>query len=193
VNSPIPIETERLILRPYSDADADRVLDIQSRLEVIRWLGNPPYVPLETRAEALAWIQRWRNRHSADPMERAYAIEVREAGLVAGSALVARLKRIDGGFVGEYETGWHLHPDSAGHGYATEAASAVLDAIFADGLKEVWAGMFPDNWPSAAVARRLGLRELGVLPDPWYGGDGRLFHTTRDEWDARFEQKDANP
>jgi RimJ/RimL family protein N-acetyltransferase len=50
------------------------------------------------------------------------------------------------------------------------------------GLEEVWAGMFPDNEPSAAVARRLGLREIGVRLDPWCGGDGRLFHTTREEW-----------
>jgi hypothetical protein len=31
------IETERLILRAYTDADAPRVLAIHSRLDVIRW------------------------------------------------------------------------------------------------------------------------------------------------------------
>lgn len=180
-----PIETERLILRPYAESDAARVLDIQGRLEVIRWLGNPPYIPMETLDEALAWIQRCRDRHTVDHLQRAYAIEVRVSGLVAGAALVARANRVEGGFVGEYEIGWHLHPDSNGHGYATEAAAANLDATFADGLEEVWAGMFPDNEPSAAVARRLGLREIGVQEDPWYGGDGRLFHTTREEWTAR--------
>lgn len=179
------IETERLTLRPYVDSDAARVLDILSRLDVIRWLGNPPYIPMETLDEALAWIQRWHDRHDRDPLERAYALEVRSTGIVAGSALVARAERIDGGFVGEYETGWHLHPDSAGHGYATEAAAANLDATFADGLEEVYAGMFTDNAPSAAVARRLGLREIGVGPDPWYGGDSLLFHMTSEDWATR--------
>ncbi|MEO6471813.1 MAG: GNAT family N-acetyltransferase [Aeromicrobium sp.] len=188
-----PIETERLLLRPYENSDASRVLDILSRLEVIRWLGNPPYVPMETLDEALAWIQRWRDRHNADHFQRAYAIEVRETGIVAGTVLVARAHRIEGGFVNEYEVGWHLHPDSVGHGYATEAAAAVLDATFVDGLEDIYAGMFPDNEPSASVARRLRLREIGVQEDPWYGGDGRLFHTTRDQWEARFEQDAATP
>lgn len=179
------IETERLILRPYADADAPRVLDILSRLDVIRWLGNPPYIPMGTLDEALAWIARWHDRHDHDRFERAYAVEVRATGIVAGTALMARAERIGGGFVGEYETGWHLHPDAVGHGYATEAAAANLDATFADGLAEVYAGMFPDNAASAAVARRLGLREIGVQPDPWYGGDGLLFHTTREDWTAR--------
>ena len=42
------IETERLVLRAYTEADAPRVLDIHSRLDVIKWLGNPPYVPMAT-------------------------------------------------------------------------------------------------------------------------------------------------
>ena len=180
-----PIETERLILRPYAKSDAARVLDIQGRLEVIRWLGNPPYIPMETLDEAVAWMGRWRTRHDVDSQQRAYAIEVKDASQVAGTALVMRLERLEGGFVGEYEVGWHLHPDSFGHGFATEAVSALLDVAFAEGLDQIYAGMFPDNEPSAAVARRLGLREIGVQEDPWYGGDGRLFHTTREEWTAR--------
>ena len=50
------IETERLVLRAYTDADAPRVLAIHSRLDVIQWLGNPPYVPMATLDEAREWI-----------------------------------------------------------------------------------------------------------------------------------------
>ena len=47
------IDTERLVLRAYAEADAPRVLAIHSRLDVIRWLGNPPYVPMASLEEAL--------------------------------------------------------------------------------------------------------------------------------------------
>lgn len=184
------IQTERLILRPYADSDADRVLDIFSRMDVIKWLGNPPYVPMETRDEALLCIARWHGYHDEDPHSCRYAIEVRESGVVAGTVLVARMERIDGGFIGEYEIGWHLHPDSEGHGYATEAAAALLTFSFGKGLEELWCGMFVHNVASAAVARRLGLpeydlHELGWDEDPWYGGESRLFKATRDEWIGR--------
>jgi RimJ/RimL family protein N-acetyltransferase len=99
---------------------------------------------------------------------------------------VARAHRLGTGlFVGEYEVGWWLHPDSAGQGYATEAASALLDDVFARGLPEVWCGMYVDNDASARVAGRLGLPFLGVRQDPWYEGESRLYRVTRDEWLSR--------
>jgi RimJ/RimL family protein N-acetyltransferase len=180
------IETERLVLRAYTDADAPRVLAIHSRLDVIQWLGNPPYVPMATLDEALAWIARHNRAAAVAPFERTYAIEVRDSGVVAGSALISRVTRLGvDEWEGEYEVGWHLHPDSAGHGYATEAAAAVLDDAFERGLEQVWCGMFPHNEPSARVALKLGLHELGYGPDPWYGGEGRLFEATREWWLAR--------
>ena len=110
---------------------------------------------------------------------------MRATGIVAGSAQISRVSLPGHDWDGEYEVGWHLHPDSAGHGYATEAAGAVLDDAFERGLEQVWCGMFPHNEPSARVALKLGLRELGYGPDPWYGGQGRLFEATREWWLAR--------
>ncbi len=180
------IDTERLVLRAYTGADAPRVLDIHSRLDVIRWLGNPPYVPMATLDEALAWIAR-HNRHvDIAPFERTFAIEVRDTGVVAGSALISRVSLLGADeWQGEYEVGWHLHPDAAGHGYATEAGRAVLDDAFSRGLEHVWCGMFAHNEASARVALKLGLPELGFGPDPWYGGRSRIFEATRDWWLSR--------
>ena len=180
------IETERLVLRAYTDADAPRVLDILSRMDVIRWLGSPPYVPMASLDEAKAWVARQNREAAIAPFERTYAIEVRDTGVMAGSAMISRVTRLDADeWEGEYEVGWHLHPDSVGHGYATEAAAAVLDEAFSRGLEQVWCGMFPDNEASARVAVKLGLRELGYGPDPWYGDIGHLFEATRAWWLAR--------
>ena len=53
---------------------------------------------------------------------------------------------------------WALHPDAWGHGYATEAARAALGYGFdALGLELIFAITLPDNLPSQAVMKRLGL------------------------------------
>ncbi|HXH80673.1 GNAT family N-acetyltransferase [Nocardioides sp.] len=177
--------TARLMLRGYEPGDATRVLDIHRRPEVIRWLGNPPYVPMAEVDEALCWIDDRRQRETRDPLDITRAIVVRDSGIVAGTVSVARAYRRDGDFVGEYEVGWHLHPDSVGSGYATEAAHALLDHAFNGGLPEVWCGMFLDNEPSRRVAERLGLQFIGVGPDPWYEGDSRLYRLERGQWLGR--------
>ncbi|MEV7395615.1 GNAT family N-acetyltransferase [Aeromicrobium sp. NPDC092404] len=176
------IETPRLVLRPYVDGDAERILDIHSRLEVIRWLSNPPFVPMASLDEAHARMKEWRERDAEREHTVHLAIEPRETGVLAGGMGVTPLP---GDPEGRYEVGWHLHPDAAGHGYASEAAVALLDTVFADGLDEVWCTMYPHNEPSARVAQRIGLTDLGIIPDRWYGGDSHIFHMTRQEWLGR--------
>ncbi|MDR7255153.1 RimJ/RimL family protein N-acetyltransferase [Nocardioides sp. BE266] len=175
-------EAGRIALRAYESGDAARVLDVQRRPEVIRWLGDPPHVPMADLDEALEWIERRRRREESDPLDVTRAIVVRATGIVAGTVSVARAYRRNGDFLDEYEVGWHLHPDSTGHGYATEAARLLLDEVFARGLPEVWCGMFLGNEPSRRVAERLGLPFVGVRQDPWYEGESRLYLLTRDEW-----------
>ena len=53
-----------------------------------------------------------------------------------------------------------LLPTAWGHGYATEAARAVLRAGFESGLRVVWAGADPPNRASFGVMRRLGFRRV---------------------------------
>ena len=57
--------------------------------------------------------------------------------------------------------GWHLHPDAWGHGYATEAARALVAREFAAGTSEIYAVVSPGNEPSMAVCRRLGMDARG--------------------------------
>ncbi|MGJ9414282.1 GNAT family N-acetyltransferase [Aeromicrobium sp. CF4.19] len=172
------IETERLVLRPFEASDAERVLDIHSRLEVIRWLSNPPFVPMASLQEAHDWIRRANAKPGTDPLTCSLAVQLR-AGALLGSVGISRLERIDGRFVGEYETGWHLHPDAGGQGYATEAAAALTSAALSHGHERLVIDMYPDNLPSIGVALRLGAHDLGELEDPWYGATSRIFELVR--------------
>jgi RimJ/RimL family protein N-acetyltransferase len=152
------LRTERLRLRDWttSPSDVARLADIYGRDEVTRWIGGPPTVP---PAELPA---RWAAVHAQDESYGCWAIE-REDGVVAGTVL---FKPLPNG-VGEVEVGWHLHPDSWGHGYATEAARGVIDRGFDAGLPEVYAVVRPGNEPSIAVCRRLGMDSLGRMRR-WY-------------------------
>ncbi|MGY2066337.1 GNAT family N-acetyltransferase [Blastococcus sp. SYSU DS0619] len=159
------LRTARLRLRPWTTGPADlaRLTDMYGRPEVTRWLGGAPSVP------PTELVARWAAVHRLDDRFLCWAVE-RPDGTPAGTVL---LKPLPNG-VGEVEVGWHLHPDSWGHGYATEAARAVIDRGFALGLPEVYAVVRPGNAPSMAVCRRLGMTSLGRMRR-WYDVDLEAF------------------
>jgi RimJ/RimL family protein N-acetyltransferase len=158
--------TGRLRLRAWTAEDADlaRLADLYGREEVTRWLGGGPTIP---PAEL---VERWRLVHQIDPAHGCWAIDPLDGGPTAGTVL---LKPLPNG-VGEVEVGWHLHPDSWGRGYATEAARAVVDRAFSDGLLEVYAVVRPGNEPSLGVCRKLGMQPLGRTTR-WYGTELEAF------------------
>jgi RimJ/RimL family protein N-acetyltransferase len=151
--------TERLRLRAWTTSPEDlaRLDDIYGRDEVTRWLGGP------SRLSSAELVARWAAVSAADERFGCWAIEPLAGRPPAGTVL---FKPLPNG-VGEVEVGWHLHPDSWGHGYATEAARAVIERGFALGLPEVYAVVRPGNAASMAVCRRLGMAPLGRLRR-WY-------------------------
>ncbi|MFR9775552.1 GNAT family N-acetyltransferase [Micromonospora sp. MS34] len=164
--------TDRLLVRDWTETPEDlaRVYDIYSRDEVMRWLGGGKG-RMTDPAEALERVRAWRDRYAPYAGRWGiWAIEPRDAGRSAGSVLLKPLPGRDGvTATDDIEVGWHLHPDSQGRGYATEAARAVLDREFAAGTPQVYAVVMAGNGASMAVARRLGMTHLGVRTD-WYGG-----------------------
>jgi RimJ/RimL family protein N-acetyltransferase len=178
------VETPRLLIRPWSHAEAERLLDIQSRPEVVKWLGDGEPVLMQDLDEAHERIERYHRRSESPPLGF-WAVEVRGTAeapaRVAGSVLLLTLPHADHG---EVEIGWHLHPDSWGRGYASEAATAVLQHGFDGGLGEILAVTHTDNEPSMAVCRRLGMDDLGVI-EKYYEGASRLFRMTPERWRRR--------
>ena len=159
------LSTERLRLRPWTTSATDlaRLTDLYSREEITRWVGGTPSVP---PAELVA---RWDRVHALDERYGCWALQ-RPDGRVAGTVLFKPLP--DG--VGEVEVGWHLHPDSWGRGYATEAARAVITRGFEAGVPEVYAVVRPGNEASMAVCARLGMQPLGRFRR-WYDVELEIF------------------
>jgi RimJ/RimL family protein N-acetyltransferase len=164
-----PIVTARLLLRPLDPAaDIDAVHAYQSREDVCRYI---PYSP-RTRDEVAARLaDPEKNRPSIDEEGQALnlAVIVRDTGALVGDVMLFyRSAEHQSG-----EMGYVLNPDYQGNGYATEACRALLDLAF-DGLKlhRVIARIDERNGASAAVLRRLGMRQEAVLVEnEWFKGE----------------------
>jgi RimJ/RimL family protein N-acetyltransferase len=172
-------ETDRIVLRLWRPDEAPRLLDIQRRPEVMKWLGDGEPVLMKDLDEARAKIRRYEERSLGSPLGL-WAVVPRATGVPAGTVLLTELPN----GAGEIEVGWHLHPDSHGNGYATEAAELVLRRGFDNGLPEIYALTHLDNGPSQAVAGRLGMEDLGVV-ERWYDGPSQVYRLTRQQWRQR--------
>jgi RimJ/RimL family protein N-acetyltransferase len=159
------LRTQRLLLRPWTTSPRDlaRLTDIYQREEITRWVGGTPSVPPDEL------VARWAAVSALDDRYGCWAIECPDSE-IAGTVL---FKPLPNG-VGEVEVGWHLHPDSWGHGYATEAGRAVIERGFAAGVPEVYAVVRPGNRASMAVCARLGMQPIGRYRR-WYGVELETF------------------
>ncbi|MFY1690760.1 GNAT family N-acetyltransferase [Plantactinospora sp. WMMB782] len=166
-------ETERLVVRDWTlePDDLARVYDTYSRPEVARFL-NAPWLPLREPDDAAETVRRWHARNAGFGAGYGiWAMQRRDDGRVVGTVLLKPMPgRDEAKLTDDIEVGWHLHPDSWGHGYATEAARGAVERAFAAGVPEIYAVVAPGNEASMAVARRLGMASIGRRTD-WYGGE----------------------
>jgi RimJ/RimL family protein N-acetyltransferase len=161
--------TERLTLRPWRRDEADVLLEIRGNPEIAKWLGSPE--PWTHVGQAKREIGMWQARIDADDSFGTWAIVPNPdagggADTPVGSVNLGPIR-----FGPEIEIGWYLHPDATGRGWAGEAAQATLEWGLDAGVQRIWALMWRHNEQSARVARAIGMRELGVLIDPWYGSE----------------------
>lgn len=179
--TPPTLTTDRLTLRGVTTGDVHAVLDLYSRPEVQRWVGNGR--TMADLEEAQALVERRRSSVLPHPMGIwAIALEDRMVGMlllkpipISGTPLAADPRNPDLLLESpDVEIGWHLHPDVWGRGVATEAARRVLDHAREHGLAEVVAVTHPDNAASQRVARRIGMTAAGRT-DRYYDTTTSLF------------------
>jgi RimJ/RimL family protein N-acetyltransferase len=182
------VRTERLVVRDWRDDEAARMFDMYSRPEVVQYLGSSP-TPMASPDRATAAIARVREHNAgAPPAQGWWAVEVAATGTVAGTIALGTIEDDPDGTL---EIAWHLHPDSQGFGYATEAARAVLARAHAAGHPEVLVLVAPANEASLAVARRLGLEPRGRT-DRYYGMTLQVF-ASRDDVSGTTAAAEAAP
>ena len=145
------IQTDRLILRPWRDADRQAFAAMNADPEVMHDFPAPL-----TRAESDAKLDRYQAAIDSVAFGR-WAVERLEDGLFLGYVGVMPIFD-DHPCAPGVEIGWRMIRGAWGFGYASEAAAASLrDGFERLGFAEVIAYTAPTNARSQAVMRRLGM------------------------------------
>jgi RimJ/RimL family protein N-acetyltransferase len=178
-----PVRTGRLLLRPLTAGDVDALFSYRSIPDVCRYV---PFVPMTREVIHERLAGQWANSDLTDEGQAlTLGVELAGTGELIGDVVLFWHSREHGGG----EIGYVVHPDFGGHGYATEAAHALLRLGFDDlGLHRVVARIDERNEPSAKVARRLGMRqEARLVHNELFKGEWSTeldFAMLADEWPA---------
>jgi RimJ/RimL family protein N-acetyltransferase len=149
----LPLETERLLLRPFTAEDFDALYAIQSRDDVARWLYWGPLSEDEVRASLERKIGATTLVKEGDRLSLAVVLKSSSELIGEGSVFLLSAEHRQG------EIGFVFHPDHHGHGYATETARLLLQLAFEEfGLHRVIGRLEPRNAASARLLERLGMR-----------------------------------
>jgi RimJ/RimL family protein N-acetyltransferase len=185
VRAPLrPVATRRLSLVPLSRQDTDGLEAMFAQPEVWEYGYRRGLTPSETDAFLERQLRLWINYGFGGCAVRDL-VQTALVGVVGLS-----VPTIPHDLLPAVTVGWRFSPTVWGRGYATEAATALLDQAFTTmGLDRVGCVTNVGNGRSVAVAERLGMTVLGETA--LLREDGAAFVTalmlqvTRDSWCAR--------
>lgn len=149
-----PIETERLLLRPYGEGDLDDLFAMHSREDVVRYL----YWDIRDREQVAAMLDRRMTMIALKGEGDALilAVELKETRRVIGDVLLKWTSEVHR----QGEIGFVFHPDFHGRGYASEATREMLRIGFNElDLHRIIGRCEAQNVASTRLMERLGMRQ----------------------------------
>ena len=167
-----PLETDRLILRAWEPDDRKVFARINADPLIMEYF---PRVLDEAASNRL--VDRF-EQHFEKHGFGFYALALQETGEFIGFVGLSHVD-FDAPFTPAVEIAWRLDYAYWGKGYATEAASAVLEHAFGPlGLTEVVAYAVHDNTRAIHIMEKLGfvLDPKGNFDHPAWGKDHALGH-----------------
>ena len=146
------LATERLELKPLGTQYLDTVNDYALNADNARYMC---FLPNRDSAETLAFLQRVEEEwNKEDPGFFEFAI------LYQGKHIGAASLYFENGFG---ELGWIIQKDYWGHGFAAEAAQAVIAHFSAHGCRHFIAHCDTRNAASVRVMEKLGMTRTGIF------------------------------
>jgi RimJ/RimL family protein N-acetyltransferase len=163
------IDSERLRLRPFAEADIPRVVETCSDETTRQWLGGMPKPYVEATARSYLADCVWQ---AAKGAKATWAVADRETDVLLANVAVMDMLGINatGG-----EVGYWTHPDARGRGVMKEAVRAVVAHAFdPSGLDRSRLVLYAaaGNPPSNAVAVAAGFQRFGTQTAAELLGDG---------------------
>ena len=178
------IETKRLILRPWTEADAEALYEYAKDPRVGPAAGWPAHTSVENSLQII--------RDVLIPMPETYAIVWKESGQPVGCISLkfhSDLAEKDD----ECELGYWVGAPYWGRGIAPEASRELIRRAFEDlKLARIWCGYYDGNEKSKRVQQKLGFVPQAChdhVPVPLLGEIRRGYSNllTREAWLALKE------
>jgi RimJ/RimL family protein N-acetyltransferase len=169
---PLPLRTDRLLIRRFTLADVGAIGAVWGDPTVMRFVGRGLPLDRVAAADALMGIvARYRLSGAGD-----WAVTLSGDACLIGEA---GLQPLEGG--PETEVTYTLGRRWWGRGYGSEAVAAVLGYAFGElGLSRIVAVVHPRNAASLALLEKLGMVREGV--GHHYGGELVRFAMTAVRW-----------
>lgn len=174
------LETERLVLRRFTEADADGFFqNVTSDSGVNRYLTWPLHESVEDTKKLLEdWVVRYEN-----PERYCWAIVLKDTGVVIGTIAAPTVKnRIEA-----VEVTYCIGNKWWGHGFVPEALRAVMKYMFEEvQVNRIEAGFDSNNPNSGRVMEKAGMQKEGILRQAGKNNQGLFdlvfYGILREDW-----------
>ncbi len=176
MNTP-QLETERLILRKFTENDIDALYLILIDEDVNTFL---PWFPLKNIEEARAFFEARYAAEYRKPQAYAYAICLKEDNYPIGYIKVEMDESHDFGY-GLRKEFWH-------QGIVTEAGKAVVAQVKKDGLPFITATHDINNPRSGGVMKQVGMQYQYSYEEQW---QPKNFLVTFRMYQLNFDEKNS--
>ena len=166
------LETDRLVLRQFTMADADNLVNLDADPDVMRFVtGGIPTSREEIQDEFLPAFLGYYQRYQGYGFWA--AIEKATGEFLGWFHFRPRVDAAPG----EVELGYRLRKSAWGKGYATEGSRALIRKGFTEyGVQRVVAEAMAVNQASRRVMEKAGLTLVRTFHQPWpYPIDGDQF------------------
>ena len=196
------LETDRLLLRRFSEADVDNLFDLDSDPEVMRFINGGTPTPRDVIEHDL--LPRFLSYYERCAGYGFWAAIDKATGEFLGWF---HFRPPEGASPGEVELGYRLRQAAWGQGYGTEASRALIRKGFtALGVRRVVASTFADNLASRRVMEKAGLTLVrtyrttpadnfalyGITRPDLFDGDDVEYALDKADWEQQ-EAADAQP
>jgi RimJ/RimL family protein N-acetyltransferase len=176
------LETARLLLRRFTAADVDNLVELDGDPEVMRFLSGGPATPRDVIERDI--LPRFLRSYEGTAGFGVWAVIEKASGEFVGWL---SLRPHEGASLGEVELGYRLRRAAWSRGYATEGSRALIRRGFTElGVRRVVATTYQYNLASRRVMERLGMthvRSYRLTPEEL--GDPGTFHSTSQEvWEG---------
>jgi RimJ/RimL family protein N-acetyltransferase len=157
------LETERLVLRRFTEDDVDNLVELDGDPDVMRFItGGRPTPRREIENDVLPAFLSYYERFAGYGFWA--AIERSSAQFLGWF----HFRPPEGAQRGEVELGYRLRRSAWGKGYATEGSRALIGRGFAEfDVQRVVASTMAVNVASRRVMEKAGLRFVRTFHQPW--------------------------